>query len=99
MECSVYEDRLKYEGDKIMLPSEKEAHLITGKVQDAILKKEAAIYIRNSYNEMIAIMKKVSALPKEYNNFYFNKKIKTVKLSHDVRIFSFLCSLARLVTE
>lgn len=43
-----------------MLPCEKEAHLITGKVQDAILKKEAAIYIRNSYKEMIAIMKKVN---------------------------------------
>ncbi|CAG9854030.1 unnamed protein product [Phyllotreta striolata] len=58
LNCAVYEDRLKYEGDKIMLPSEKEAHLITGRIQDAILKKEAAIYIRNSYKEMIAIMKK-----------------------------------------
>lgn len=42
-----------------MMPCERQAHLITGKVQDAILKKEAAIYIRNSYKEMIAIMKKV----------------------------------------
>lgn len=43
-----------------MLPSEKQATLVTGKVQDAILKKEAAIYIRNAYREMIAIMKKVN---------------------------------------
>lgn len=49
-----------------MLPCEKDAHLITGKVQDAILKKEAAIYIRNSYKEMIAIMKKVN------KNYYLN---------------------------
>ncbi|KAJ8924673.1 hypothetical protein NQ315_000824 [Exocentrus adspersus] len=55
-----YADKIKYEGKswKAMLPCEKAAHLITGKVQDAILKKEAAIYIRNSYKEMIAIMKK-----------------------------------------
>lgn len=55
-----YEDRLRYEGLswQAMLPCEKQAHIITGKVQDAILKKQAAIYIRNSYKEMIAIMKK-----------------------------------------
>lgn len=41
-----------------MLPCERRAHIITGQVQDAILKKEAAIVIRHSYKEMIAIMKK-----------------------------------------
>ncbi|XP_023012491.1 uncharacterized protein [Leptinotarsa decemlineata] len=60
LKYALYEDRLKYDGLtwQTMLPSERQAHLITGKVQDAILKKEAAIYIRNSYKEMIAIMKR-----------------------------------------
>ncbi|XP_050310862.1 uncharacterized protein LOC126746569 [Anthonomus grandis grandis] len=54
------EDILKFEGLSwgSMLPCERQAHIITGKVQDAILKKEAAIVIRQSYKEMIAIMKK-----------------------------------------
>ncbi|XP_030765981.1 myosin-1-like [Sitophilus oryzae] len=54
------EDILKFEGLswQCMFPSEKQAQIITGKVQDAILKKEAAIVIRHSYKEMIAIMKK-----------------------------------------
>ncbi|KAJ8962954.1 hypothetical protein NQ314_005671 [Rhamnusium bicolor] len=57
---ALYEDNIKYEGLswQNMLPCERQAHFITGKVQDALLKKEAAIYIRNSYKEMIAIMKK-----------------------------------------
>lgn len=60
LQYASYEDRLKYEGMfwQTMLPTERRAHIITGKVQDAILKKEAAIYIRNSYREMIAIMQK-----------------------------------------
>ncbi|ERL88196.1 uncharacterized protein LOC109544771 [Dendroctonus ponderosae] len=54
------EDILRFEGLSwaSMLPCERQAHIITGKVQDAILKKEAAIVIRHSYKEMIAIMKK-----------------------------------------
>ncbi|CAH1955951.1 unnamed protein product [Acanthoscelides obtectus] len=57
---ALYEDRLKYDGQSwlTMLPCERTAHLITGKVNAAILRKEAAIYIRNAYKEMIAIMKK-----------------------------------------
>ncbi|CAH1169966.1 unnamed protein product [Phaedon cochleariae] len=60
LKCSAFEDRIQYEDMswQTMLPCERQAHLITGKVQDAILKKEAAIYIRNAYKEMIAIMKK-----------------------------------------
>ncbi|KAG5889574.1 hypothetical protein JTB14_018558 [Gonioctena quinquepunctata] len=63
LKYALYEDRIKYDGLswQTMLPSERQAHLITGKVQDAILKKEAAIYIRNSYREMISIMKKCPA--------------------------------------
>jgi len=54
------EDYLKFEGLSwaSMLPCERLAHIITGKVQDAMLKKEAALVIRQSYKEMIAIMKK-----------------------------------------
>ncbi|KAJ8951279.1 hypothetical protein NQ318_008182 [Aromia moschata] len=60
LQAALYEDKIKYEGMswQNMLPCERAAHLITGKVQDALLKKEAAMYIRNSYKEMIAIMKK-----------------------------------------
>ncbi|CAG9763322.1 unnamed protein product [Ceutorhynchus assimilis] len=54
------EDYIKFEGLSWgnMLPCERQAHIITGKVQDAILKKEAAIVIKQSYKEMTAIMKK-----------------------------------------
>lgn len=60
LQYASYEDRLRFEGISwtAMLPCERQAHSITGKVQDALLKKQAAIYIRNSYKEMIAIMKK-----------------------------------------
>ncbi|KAJ8973130.1 hypothetical protein NQ317_001561 [Molorchus minor] len=60
LRAALYEDRIKYEGMswQNMLPCERAAHLITGKVQDALLKKEAAMYIKNSYKEMIAIMNK-----------------------------------------
>ncbi|KAL1517596.1 hypothetical protein ABEB36_001337 [Hypothenemus hampei] len=54
------EDILKFEGLSwaSMLPCERQAHIITGKVQEAIIKKEAATVIRQSYKEMIGIMKK-----------------------------------------
>ncbi|KAF7271893.1 uncharacterized protein LOC143203836 [Rhynchophorus ferrugineus] len=54
------EDIVKFEGLswQSILPSERQAQIITGKVQNAILKTEAAIVIRHSYKQMIAIMKK-----------------------------------------
>lgn len=53
------QDRLKYEVfDKIK--EERIAQIITGKVQDAILKKEAALAIQQTYAEIINVMKKVS---------------------------------------
>ncbi|XP_072391396.1 uncharacterized protein [Diabrotica undecimpunctata] len=71
LRCAKYEDNLKYEALQPMLRCEKQAHLITGKVHDAILKKEAAIYIRNSYKEMIAIMKK--------DSIYFDAILLSIK--------------------
>lgn len=39
-------------------PAERKAEIITGKVQDAILKKEAALVVREAYLNIINIMKK-----------------------------------------
>lgn len=39
-------------------PLEKRAEIITGKVQDAILKKEAALVVHQAYKNIINIMKK-----------------------------------------
>ncbi|XP_057668165.1 uncharacterized protein LOC130901089 [Diorhabda carinulata] len=71
LKYSEYEDQIKYEGVESLLPCEKTAYLITGKVQDAMLRKEAAIYIRNSYKEIIAIMRK--------DSIYFDALLDTLK--------------------
>ena len=61
LEESALQDRLKYEGfDKIK--EEKNAQIITGKVQDALLKKEAALQIRQTYTQISDLMKKVCIL-------------------------------------
>ncbi|XP_017780163.1 PREDICTED: myosin-11-like [Nicrophorus vespilloides] len=50
------ENRIKYEvSDKI--PIEVQVGIVTGKVQDMILKKEAAITVRNTYRILVDIMK------------------------------------------
>ncbi|KAH0815772.1 hypothetical protein GEV33_007019 [Tenebrio molitor] len=57
LEEALLQDRLKYEVfDKIK--EERIAQIITGKVQDAILKKEAALAIQQTYAEIINVMKK-----------------------------------------
>lgn len=59
LEVSILEDRLKYEVfDK--LPIELVAASITGKVQDANLKREAALVVQHSYKAILDVMKKVS---------------------------------------
>ncbi|EFA00628.1 uncharacterized protein LOC663840 [Tribolium castaneum] len=57
LEEALLQDRLKYEVyDKIK--EEEVAQIITGKVQDALLKKEAALAIQQTYAEIINVMKK-----------------------------------------
>lgn len=52
-------DRIQMENETgYMIKEEREAHLITGYVQNAILKKEAARAIQRTYCQMIDIMKK-----------------------------------------
>lgn len=63
LELAVLEDRIKYANPN-EFPVEKQSAIITGKVQDAILKKEAALAIRQTFIQIIDIMKKVSM-----NNF------------------------------
>lgn len=53
---SVLEDRMTYPDDNF--PPEKRAEIITGKVQDAILKKEAAMVVHDAYLKIINIMRK-----------------------------------------
>lgn len=52
------EDRLKY-AYYGQIKEEKQAQIITGQVQDAILRKEGAIAINEIYREIVDIMKKV----------------------------------------
>lgn len=54
---ALLEDRMKYPED--IFPAERKAEVITGKVQDAILKKEAAVVVHDAYVNIINIMKKV----------------------------------------
>lgn len=54
------EDRIKYQ--LLVIPEDKIAERITGKVQDAILKKEAAIVVHQAYLNIINIMKKVARI-------------------------------------
>lgn len=59
LHLSVLEDRIKYSKLLDFIPAEKQAELITGKVQDAILKKEAALVVHQTYKDILNIMKKV----------------------------------------
>lgn len=52
------EDRLKYV-DLGQIKQEKIAQIITGKVQDAILRREAASRISSIYRDILDIMKRV----------------------------------------
>lgn len=42
--------------------TDTKSRVITAKVQDAVLKVEAAISVRNTYREILNIMKKVRSL-------------------------------------
>lgn len=57
MRHAVLEDRIKYQQSE--LPLKKTAERITGNVQDAVLKKEAALVVNDAYLKIINIMKKV----------------------------------------
>lgn len=43
----------------LKFPIEEYAGIVTGKVQDAILRKEAALSVQDTYLRIIKIMKKV----------------------------------------
>lgn len=59
MNLAALEDREIY-GDILgQLPTEKQAEVITGRVQNAILKQEAAISVRCTYKSVLDILKKV----------------------------------------
>ncbi|XP_019867960.1 uncharacterized protein LOC109596812 [Aethina tumida] len=74
MYASVLSDNLNYDfGKSKLLPEEKQAQIITGKVQDAILKREAALAIRQTYTQIIDIMKK--------DALYFDAILNTIE--HD----------------
>ncbi|KAK9885949.1 hypothetical protein WA026_013824 [Henosepilachna vigintioctopunctata] len=70
LELAVLEDRLKYTNPN-EFPIEKQCAIITGKVQDAILKKEAALAIRQTFIQIIDIMKK--------DALYFDAILATMK--------------------
>jgi hypothetical protein len=59
LEQALLEDRLKYAFFG-QIKQEKEAQIITGKVQDAILRKEGAWAIYHIFREILDIMKKVN---------------------------------------
>lgn len=59
LEAAVLEDRLKYTIDE-KLPIELEAAVLTGKIQDAILRREAAVVVQHSYKAILDVMKKDS---------------------------------------
>ncbi|GJQ68165.1 hypothetical protein Trydic_g16819 [Trypoxylus dichotomus] len=71
LELSKLEDRLKYEAPGT-LPSEIQAKIVTGKVQDAILKQDAAISVRHIYKKILSIMKK--------DAIYFDAVLNTLRL-------------------
>lgn len=70
LELAVLEDRLKYANPN-EFPVEKQSAIVTGKVQDAILKKEAALAIRQTFIQIIDIMKK--------DALYFDAILATMK--------------------
>lgn len=53
---------MKYEGHGL-IPVEQQAQIITGKVQDATLKKEAALSVKHTYHNILNILKKVCFFP------------------------------------
>ncbi|CAH0547270.1 unnamed protein product [Brassicogethes aeneus] len=71
--ASVLADNLNYDFAKSSkeLPEEQQAQIITGKVQDAILKREAALAIRQTYTQIIDIMKK--------DALYFDAILNTIQ--------------------
>lgn len=71
LELALLEDRLKYQGLTNEFPVEKQSAIVTGKVQDAILKKEAALAIRQTFIQIIDIMKK--------DALYFDAILLTMK--------------------
>lgn len=54
------EDREIYADLFAQLPTERQAQTITGKVQDAILKQEAAISVKYTYKKILDLLKKVT---------------------------------------
>lgn len=70
---ALLEDRVKYAGLS-KFPSEKQAEIITGKVQDAILKKEAALVVHQTYKDIISIMKKVHYIDMIYVLYEYNNR-------------------------
>lgn len=53
------EDNLKYASDE-KLPIEITGSILTGKLQDAYLKREAALTVWTTYNDILDVLKKVN---------------------------------------
>lgn len=60
MELSELNDNLKFDKSS-KLAVELQAKIVTGKVQDAILRKEAALAVGFTYKNMLEILKKVKS--------------------------------------
>lgn len=52
-------DKIKEEKQINKIEVEVQAELVTGKLQDAILKKDSALSVRYIYRKILKIMKKV----------------------------------------
>lgn len=59
MELSLIEDREIYKKYFDKMPIGRHAEIITGKVQDATLRKEAALSVHYTYARILNILKKV----------------------------------------
>ncbi|KAJ3662855.1 hypothetical protein Zmor_007177 [Zophobas morio] len=92
LEQAVLEDRLKY-AFLGQIKEEKEAQIITGKVQDAILRKEATWSIQRIYTEIRDVMKK--------DALYFDAILATVTNDgyHQSKCFLGATKLGQLATE
>ncbi|KAB0796263.1 hypothetical protein PPYR_10324 [Photinus pyralis] len=92
LELAELEDRLIYEGVE-PLPIEEQAQTVTGKVQDAILKKEAAIAVRATYKNILNILKK--------DSIYFDVVLGTLKYDSFVQSKCMIrtTELGQLATE
>ncbi|KAK9702346.1 hypothetical protein QE152_g30021 [Popillia japonica] len=73
LQLAELQDRLQYEAPGT-LPSEIQAKIVTGQVQDAdaILKQDAAISVRHIYTKILCIMKK--------DAIYFDAVLNTLRL-------------------